>query len=1452
MSKISDECLYLNGENTLLTMDNGVGKTVMVQLITSLFVHKKDRNVKERPFAGYFNSNKPSFIMVEWSLDGGNGFVLTGMMVRQNQHMDESSNEQLEMINFVAEYKEPCSYDINHLAIVEKNNIEINLKSFSSCRQFFDDLKRKPGIDFFYFDMNSTSQSRQYFENIKNYGIDCREWESIIHELNRDESGLSNLFNKCKSERDLIEKWFLPVIEEKLKHNKDRISEFREIVKKYVKSYQNNVIKIQCKENIEYLEQRAQEISITADKLKNIEEQEGQQLLQLQWLYKEIERLKLFNNNQLKETNTSIDDLVEEIFHLEQERLSAEYYSKLDDYEYQFKIEQDLTNKLRSLKEQFAILEKTKHILECAYEQKMVDNDILQLCRLEQKREELNRKNEDKQPEINYLGFKLKKYYQKILHEQEGKILDLKYAISEINTNIKRLKDIDSTANKDYRTLAQTKGRLEAEIDAYNRLENDYNKKYNEKLQRNILGKYEDGGLRIEEEDLNKKISENEKQIVAFRKKLITQEEELKIKEREYHDIQELQEKNKYDIRSSTELLDRYNTIQEERKRILDYVGLPESELFNYQNIAKKLQDKISQNITSIKRATMEEASLKKDCNILESGRNLELSEELLDLMGINNINVVQGLEWLKKNDLDTAENKKLVERLPFLPYSLIMSANELHRLKTSAQQVKTSVPIPIVLREDLVHQDGETQLLDYQKLHFYLFFNDDLLDESKVAEMKERLTYSLNRKVEELTARQEEHKLYSELEHILKQQQNFTKESLLEVKNNLFELEYEKTSLQQRLTEVIKNIEDGKSNKSILEKSIYKAQEYGMKLNNQMEVLQELQLAYDIYMKHLHDLQGCIQSIFECDKKIKQTQAELQNCRNKNTDYSEKLSYLKRQADEQSQKAEIYQGYKDVVCPSSLEGLKDDFNILESRYIALVDNYNGEMRELENQIKSLKERSIKSQSHLDDLAKNYSLKNSDWSETEYSEVEESRTVQRLKEVEQEKEECQQEEKSAHKNSALAKHKMDNVLERLRSECALQDPLVKSAIKVRDYGAEREMLISKKKELERYSKKLKERLDIYESAQDAVAEFKCDEDISNVEIRDFSSFSREELREYYSEMKVHYRSIQKEENKNRIKLKEVIDGVLRDEQLRDEFFQRQLKTLESTYEHGDRTIKQLEIILQVCRSFMEKLKLDLAIVEQEKLNVLEMLLDYVSNVHEEMSKLDKNSAITIRGRSIKMLRLVLPAWSENQEVYHGMMQEIVDEITERAMRLLEAGTAIDNMVNQEITTRNLYDTVIGINNIGIQLYKIERDRETQIMWREVARNSGGEGFLSAFVILSSLLYYMRRDDTDVFADRNEGKVLLMDNPFAKTYSSHLLQPMMEVARKNNTQLICLTGLSGDSIYDRFNNIYMLRLINSSLSNVRYLSSKHISGDEPKVMKAEHFMVTDAMEEITLF
>ena len=106
--RIDDETFDMGGETTLLSLRNGGGKTVLVQMVTSLFVNKAYRDFEERPFKSYFTTNKPTFIMVEWLLDHGQGYFLTGMMVRKCQNPEENGNEELEMLNFTGSYKSPC------------------------------------------------------------------------------------------------------------------------------------------------------------------------------------------------------------------------------------------------------------------------------------------------------------------------------------------------------------------------------------------------------------------------------------------------------------------------------------------------------------------------------------------------------------------------------------------------------------------------------------------------------------------------------------------------------------------------------------------------------------------------------------------------------------------------------------------------------------------------------------------------------------------------------------------------------------------------------------------------------------------------------------------------------------------------------------------------------------------------------------------------------------------------------------------------------------------------------------------------------------------------------------------------------------------------------------------------------------------------------------------------
>ena len=63
--KINDECMQFSGKSTLLSLRNGGGKTVLVQMMTAPFVHRGKQKTKDRPFESYFKQR--SLLLFWWS-----------------------------------------------------------------------------------------------------------------------------------------------------------------------------------------------------------------------------------------------------------------------------------------------------------------------------------------------------------------------------------------------------------------------------------------------------------------------------------------------------------------------------------------------------------------------------------------------------------------------------------------------------------------------------------------------------------------------------------------------------------------------------------------------------------------------------------------------------------------------------------------------------------------------------------------------------------------------------------------------------------------------------------------------------------------------------------------------------------------------------------------------------------------------------------------------------------------------------------------------------------------------------------------------------------------------------------------------------------------------------------------------------------------------------------------
>lgn len=1455
--KINDECMQFSGKSTLLSLRNGGGKTVLVQMMTAPFVHRGKQKTKDRPFESYFTTAKPSFILVEWLLDGGAGYVLTGLMVRKNQEISEEKTDALEMMAIISEYKEPCMQDIHHLPVVEQNEKTMKLKSYNSCRKLFEDYKKDKKISFFCYDMSSPAQSRQYFYKLMEYQINYKEWETIIRKVNIKESGLSELFSDCRTEKELIEKWFLEAVESKLNKEENKVKNFQEILEKYAGKYKNIKEQLKRRDAIQKFKEAAEEIQINAEDFLVKEGEKAEQekviaafIARLNVLYEEAEIERERQEEGRKK-------LQEELEFLKYEQLSCEFHEKNREKRNHASNREMIDLEKESLLRKQEKIQKKVHVFLCAKQQEMVNEDKQEWEIRKEKAAISRTKEENLEPERNRIGGQLSGYYEYRLSDNKEKQEAIKKQKLQIRKDISQQKDILNEYREKTKKITESKGSFRSLVRGYDNIEIKYNSNYKENLSRNILGVYEAGMLDIKQEmydkEQKKSIQENKEQ----KEKSENTTEEIHRTERAIEEKREKYFQKDSDIKQAEKEKKGYEQELEERKDILKYLELPEEKLFAREEILHKAKIKMQE--LSSRRRTLEkkEDALQKEYKLLVSGRVMELSDNLKEEFEKLDVPVVYGMEWLKKNGFTEKKNKEIVSQNPFLPYALILTRQELKKLSERNGETYTSFPIPIIERENLesIKLDRTQSFVKMQDIHFYILFNENLLDEEKMEIMIEQKQKDIADIQETMQICKNEYEDYFHRFDVIKRQA-VTKENWDKIQKKLQKLEKEKEDIFQ-------NIQQARDTKQILKKNFEILQKTLRELEKKIEsqaarqrAFKEIRTAYAEYEENNKKLQEYEREEERLENRQHLTEEKISQLEENYRELSGQENSLFREEESIQNSCQKFAAYKEInrnvkagkllgvdstlrtdnnsgvkIIPSEEEVLK-----LEARYEAVTADISQELKELELEEEKALTRYHKSSGELRELCQKYNLKNSEWQNIIYDKREQLYQEAELEDYDKKIERKANLLNEEDKKIGILNSQLEGILKQIVSECGKGNPLEEEKISQKDLESAKNQTKYQLSELERKIAFSEKAIQKYRENLTALSEynnFSADEEIHFEQ--DFKKMSEKELRDFKGMLIRDYNDIIRCVQQCRETLAQTLNKIARQEAFQDASYKTPLENMLKVCDNAAKVLRQLNITLESYDSLMKQLEVDISLVETEKKNVTELLEDYIQNIHKNLEKIGRNSTIKIREKSIKMLKVILPIWEDNEKLYSLRLSDLVDEITEEGIRLFENNENAQEYIGRKVTSKNLYDTVVGTGNVQIQLYKIEEQREQQISWNQVAKNSGGEGFLSAFVILSSLLDYMRKDDSDIFMDKNEGKVLLMDNPFAQTNAEHLLKPLMNLADKTNTQLICLTGLGGESIYNRFDNIYVLNLIEAHLRNgIQYLRPEHKKGEEVKV------------------
>lgn len=1455
--KINDECMQFSGKSTLLSLRNGGGKTVLVQMMTAPFVHRGKQKTKDRPFESYFTTAKPSFILVEWLLDGGAGYVLTGLMVRKNQEISEEKTDALEMMAIISEYKEPCMQDIHHLPVVEQNEKTMKLKSYNSCRKLFEDYKKDKKISFFCYDMSSPAQSRQYFYKLMEYQINYKEWETIIRKVNVKESGLSELFSDCRTEKELVEKWFLEAVESKLNKEENKVKNFQEILEKYAGKYKNIKEQLKRRDAIQKFKEAAEEIQINAE---DFLVKEGEKIEQEKVIAAFIARLNVLYEEAEIERERQEEGrkkLQEELEFLKYEQLSCEFHEKNREKRNHASNREMIDLEKESLLRKQEKIQKKVHVFLCAKQQEMVNEDKQEWEIRKEKAAISRTKEENLEPERNRIGGQLSGYYEYRLSDNKEKQEAIKKQKLQIRKDISQQKDILNEYREKTKKITESKGSFRSLVRGYDNIEIKYNSNYKENLSRNILGVYEAGMLDIKQEmydkEQKKSIQENKEQ----KEKSENTTEEIHRTERAIEEKREKYFQKDSDIKQAEKEKKGYEQELEERKDILKYLELPEEKLFAREEILHKAKIKMQE--LSSRRRTLEkkEDALQKEYKLLVSGRVMELPDNLKEEFEKLDVPVVYGMEWLKKNGFTEKKNKEIVSKNPFLPYALILTRQELKKLSEGNGETYTSFPIPIIERENLesIKLDRTQSFVKMQDIHFYILFNENLLDEEKMEIMIEQKQKDIADIRETMQICKNEYEDYFHRFDVIKRQA-VTKENWDKIQKKLQKLEKEKEDIFQNIQQVRDTKQILKKNFEILQKTL---RELEKKIESQaarQRAFKELRTAYAEYEENNKKLQEYEREEERLENRQHLTEEKISQLEENYRELSGQENNLFREEESIQNSCQKFAAYKEInrnvkagkllgadstlrtdnnsgvkIIPSEEEVLK-----LEARYEAVTADISQELKELELEEEKALTRYHKSFGELRELCQKYNLKNSEWQNIIYDKREQLYQEAELEDYDKKIERKANLLNEEDKKIGILNSQLEGILKQIVSECGKGDPLEEEKISQKDLESAKNQTKYQLSELERKIAFSEKAIQKYRENLTALSEynnFSADEEIHFEQ--DFKKMSEKELRDFKGMLIRDYNDIIRCVQKCRETLAQTLNKIARQEAFQDASYKTPLENMLKVCDNAAKVLRQLNITLESYDSLMKQLEVDISLVETEKKNVTELLEDYVQNIHKNLEKIGRNSTIKIREKSIKMLKVILPVWEDNEKLYSLRLSDLVDEITEEGIRLFENNENAQEYIGRKVTSKNLYDTVVGTGNVQIQLYKIEEQREQQISWNQVAKNSGGEGFLSAFVILSSLLDYMRKDDSDIFMDKNEGKVLLMDNPFAQTNAEHLLKPLMNLADKTNTQLICLTGLGGESIYNRFDNIYVLNLIEAHLRNgIQYLRPEHKKGEEVKV------------------
>ncbi len=1447
---IADEIFEMEGHNTLINLENGGGKSAMLQL--ALQVMLPNTQLGSRRMSDYFNLNSGTLhILMEWSLDTAGmlqQYLLTGFCCRKGQ-------DGLNYFMYMRPHTGIDEYTIENIPVL---NNKREVTGYHEFYRYIQTLSKESGIRMNLFRQNDQSKYRAQLET---YNLFEEEFRAI-RTINQSEGGIEKFFEKARTSRQVIERLIIPsipsgneedsgVLVDSLKKHMDNlkmIPELQSRIKTYdsfLEKAENFVVNVK---NYAKLYDEHQKIAQNILNLENLlhfalnlgkKEQEEHQYKKMDAESKKTELLYMQDsfaysrNHQDAGVQEKILDEIKNAIssiNLELKSLSLEYNNSLSINDW---LEmKELNKKLKEKEAEQKVMQQEKHEWNEEYQRVLSTLEYLyneKLAKINEDMFLLSDQQKELQDEIN----KQEKLKVEIVENLKNTDKKLYYVKEDMGRLDRELREIVQQIEGGFGLLLDTKKSLEEIDNEINRL---------------------DG----EEEKVNDDILKMQEKIESIKTEI----------DRTKMDITE----NRKDIESmENALLDINNARESLENRIRNYeIG---TSVYK-NNVMEKIKAMIENHRLKYNRILSSRLVLEnKQLAFSDGGAYIPdyAIKRLVDLFNENDINAIAGSIYIANQNEDVRRN--LVERNPYLPYAVIINEQTIDSISFLEDKIINCVegyPVWIVTGggKAIVYTGGE-------------------YEEGKMgpARLFDRDIFIVNKEAAEFSADEEKFREYAKrlkdkiagLEEAAKTKQDETS-ALEKLENEIYKFveKYPETLVRRKESELSEKINETKSLESSLGTLKKRLDELKAEIIKSNEKLDDIRTRNSHIQSQRKLIEQYVKKSEEIDSRKKQADRlsdELASIKRNHDSIERELNGLKSKLQDLKNKADSMEKAKEDIeqrfdnVRSSIDGnyqkldTSETMEELEATKSALEKNLGDvNMNYLQELIQNYRQNISKYESSINDRKTDIS-----WLEINRVRVSQSR----IEELKQKLQEIEDEKGVKLKEETVVKGKIDILIDRMERmkkdiwKKYEKEPHLFGEITDEQEKQLRDGILTEDKKLLRLVKKLSligQRIDSLNNIIDRVSEFITDNELKKyagvteagafhtkhrvIDMWDISSIPDRQIAVFYNEAREGYRKSEDELSTSKEKIEKEFGRLYEDNELNTN---QNIRGLMSRI--GETDIFNHEVIERIFKNVftsIENLKQAAqAQLENQEKDRKEMVLRCLRKarvVYDEVKSVDRFSRITVGNNKERTIKIKTPPVYEEQA--ENMMGQYLDACISELTNIRSDGSFDPARIEDEIRKRmkptNLLDAIAPLNSFRIEVLKPGHNMEISryIEWESIVSWSGGEKLAGFFAMFIAIISYLRYKKTQWY---DSTKVIWIDNPFGQANAGYLLDYIFELANTTNTQVICLTGLQETTIYEKFDVVYSLvhRMLGAGNSVIRSTKIKENTGINSGMYKIHH-------------